>query len=367
MDDIKLLESVERYINGQMSPDERVHFEQLRKKDPEIDLLVVEHTYFIHQLTHHDELRKLKHKLNDVHIDLGEQGVIAAPRLTGKAKVVYLFNKFKRTAAIAASIAGITAITISSLVWSVSPKAPAKEIAQLSRQIDELNRKNKELDKEINQVKTSVGAPAAVIYKKGGTGFLLSPKGLLLTNAHVISKARNVVVQNSDGKDLAVEVMYVDISRDLAILKIKDTAFKAPLSLPYGIRYTSGELAEPVFTLGYPRNEIVYGEGYLAAKTGFNGDTLSYQIAIAANPGNSGGPIINRNGEVVGMLSAKQTSAEGVVFATQSKYIYQALDSLRLDTGFAKTKLPATSSLKGLDRTQQVKKIADLVYMVKVN
>ena len=147
MDDIKLLEAVERYINGQMSPDERVHFEQLRKRDQEIDLLVVEHTYFIHQMTHHDELKKFKQKLNDVHIDLGEQGVIAAPRLTGKARVVYLFNKFKRTAAIAASIAGITAITISSLVWSVSPKAPAKEIAQLNRQIDELKRKNKELDK----------------------------------------------------------------------------------------------------------------------------------------------------------------------------------------------------------------------------
>lgn len=367
MDDIKLLEAVERYINGQMSPDERVQFEQLRKRDPEIDGLVVEHTFFMQQLTHHDELRKFKSKLNEIHIDLGEQGLIQSPRLKGKAKVVYLYNKFRRTAAIAASIAGITAITISSLVWSVSPKAPAKEIAQLSRQIDELNRKNQELDKEIDRVKTSVGSPAAIVYKKGGTGFLLTPKGLLLTNAHVINKARNVVVQNSGGKDLAVEVVYVDNLRDLAILKIVDSAFEAPASLPYGIRRTSGELAEAVYTLGYPRNEIVYGEGYLSAQTGFNGDTLSYQIAIAANPGNSGGPILNRNGEVVGMLSAKQTSAEGVVFATQSKYIYQALDSLKEDTAFAKAKLPASSSLKGLDRIQQVKKIADYVYMVKVN
>jgi hypothetical protein len=47
MDDLRLLDTVERYIKGEMQPDERVHFEQLRKTNPEVDLLVVEHTFFL--------------------------------------------------------------------------------------------------------------------------------------------------------------------------------------------------------------------------------------------------------------------------------------------------------------------------------
>jgi S1-C subfamily serine protease len=151
-------------------------------------------------------------------------------------------------------------------------------------------------------------------------------------------------------------------------MKIEDDNFKSPGAVPYSISRSSTDLAEPVFTLGYPRDEIVYGQGYLSAKTGFRGDTLSCQIAIAANPGNSGGPVLNRHGEVIGILSTRQTSAEGVVFAIRSKYIYHALNDLKKqDTAFEKLKIVSSSPLKGIDRVQQVKKIEDFVYMVKVN
>ena len=130
----------------------------------------------------------------------------------------------------------------------------------------------------------------------------------------------------------------------------------------------AADLAEPVSTLGFPRNEIVYGEGYVAAKTGYEGDSLALQITIAANQGNSGGPVWNRNGEIVGILKGKQTTAEGAVFALHSKYIFNALNDLqKKDSSFHRIKMPAGSSLKGLDKTQQVKKIAEFVYMVKVN
>lgn len=369
MDDIKILEAVERYINGEMKPDERVYFENLRKSNPEVDQMVVEHTYFLQQMNRFDETKKLKSILNDVHINLAEKGAIKFPRLKGKAKVVFIVNKYKRVAAIAASIAGLTALTMSAFMWSFSPtKKQTKEIEYLDGQIRAIKTVTNKQQQEINRVKNYISTPAPeIIYKTGGTGFLISAKGYLATNAHVVSDAAHIAIQNKDGKDLQAKLVYIDREKDIAILKIEDTAFKAPSSLPYGIRQASSDISEHIYTLGFPRNDIVYGEGYLAAKTGYNGDTLTCQISIAANRGNSGSPIFNHNGEVIGILSAKQTTAEGAVFALQSKYIFDAFRELKKDTTYQNIKIPAVSKLKGADRKQQVEKISDFVYIVKVD
>ena len=94
---------------------------------------------------------------------------------------------------------------------------------------------------------------------------------------------------------------------------------------------------------------------------------MSSQITISANPGNSGGPVLNKNGELIGILNARQTSADGVVFAIKTKHILRTLEDLkRTDTNFASMKIPATSTLRGLERTKQVEKMSECVYMVKV-
>jgi len=371
IEDIKILEAVERYISGQMSPDERVYFEQLRKRNNEVDQMVVEHTFFLQQMNRFDEVKSFRSILNETHIHLGEKGLIKAPRLKGKAKVIYLYNRYKRVSAIAASIAGITALTISALVWSLSPAKPANktDIENLSRDIRNVDRKVNQVKQEVQDQKINSGKDQASVidhpieYISGGTGFLIDTKGYIVTNAHVVKDAQHVAVQTSSGKDLLAKVIYSDAERDIAILKITDKNYKSLSSIPYAIKRNSADLAESIFTLGYPRNDIVYGDGYIAAKTGYNGDTLSCQITVPANKGNSGSPILNKNGEVIGILSKKENTVEGAAFALRSKYIFEALGELQKDSLYKNIKPPTNSSLKGKDRTQQVKTISDYVFM----
>jgi len=380
MEDIQILDAVERYIRGEMKPDERVHFEQLRKKNPEVDQLVVEHTLFIHQMNEVGEQRKFKSTLNEVHTDLAEKGLINSDKLTGKAKVVYLWKRYKRVAAIAATIAGVTTITVSLLVWSLTPKVPGNEFVKLSRDLDnqkkDLDNQKKittKLSQDINVVKNAVDEKIAskippITYKKGGTGFLIDTKGYLVTNAHVVEGAKNIAVERANGKDFNAEVVFTDKEKDLAILKIKDPDYKSAGPIPYSISKSSVELATRIFTLGYPIDNIVYGEGYLSSRRGFQNDTASYQIEISANRGNSGSPILNKNGEVIGVLNGRQANATGFTFAIHSKYIYAAIEELKKkDTSYSRIKLPTISTIRNADREQQVARIQDYIFIVKVD
>jgi serine protease Do len=371
MDDILLLDGVERYIRGEMNPDERLYFENLRKTTPEVDQLVVEHTLFLQKMNRFGEWKKFKSSLHEVHTDLAEQGKINFAKLKGKAKVVYLWKRYKRVTAIAASIAGITTLMISALVWSISPKPDNKKIQDLSREMAQVQKEQRDQKLEVNDLKDKIGTKTpthidpAIQFKSGGTGFLVDGKGYLVTNAHIIRNSRNVAVINNKGEEFKAIVLKADNKKDIAILKIVDQDFKPLPALPYGISKTGSDVAEPIFTLGYPRNDIVYSEGYLSARTGFNGDTLSCQLGIAANRGNSGGPVFNRDGEVIGVISTKETDSEGVAFAIQSKYIYEAIEQLKKDSTYLGIKLPMKSNLRGIEKKQQVKKIQDYIFMVK--
>ncbi len=132
MEDINIMDAAERYIRDEMTPDEMMQFENLRKANAEVDQFVVEHTLFLQQMNNLGEMKQFKSALHDVHTDLAEQGKIDSMKLKGKAKVVYLWNRYKRITAIAASIAGITALSISALVWAFAPKGNSGKLRRLT-------------------------------------------------------------------------------------------------------------------------------------------------------------------------------------------------------------------------------------------
>lgn len=371
MDELLLIEAVERYLKGEMNASEKTFFEDIRKNNPAVDQMVVEHTFLLHELDKQSDIKAFKHSLYEVENKLAEEGIISRSQLKGKAKVVFLWKKYKRNIVVAAGIAGIISLSTAGLIIAYTKKVSDSNKEDL---VAIINNKEKRTDDKLENFKREIesGQPSKKVLVPPtpdfrATGFMIDGKGYIITNAHVVNRMKKIYVQNNKGEYFTAVSIYTDPAADLAVLKINDAEFKAMSNLPYSIRKSNVELGEQIFTLGYPRNEIVYGEGYLSAKSGNEGDSTAYQISVSVNPGNSGGPVLNKNGEIIGIITSKNSTADGVVFAAKSKNIYKLLEAVEKADTALNIKLPNNAGLKGLDRPQQVKKLEEFVFMVVGN
>lgn len=174
------------------------------------------------------------------------------------------------------------------------------------------------------------------------------------------------MIENEAGEKFKVTEVYRDQIHDLSILRVTDPAFTAFGTLPYTFKAEESDLGEKVYTLGYPREDIVFGEGSLSSSTGFEGDTTAYQISIPLNPGNSGGPLLDDKGNLIGVISGKQAGQEGASFAVKSAYLLQMISELPPELAPIKTSLPKNNALLGQNRPQQLNKLKDYIFVVKV-
>jgi S1-C subfamily serine protease len=180
---------------------------------------------------------------------------------------------------------------------------------------------------------------------RSGSGFFVSPDGYLLTSYHVVAGAARIVVRHL-GQNLTAEVTQVDRTNDLALLKVAGNDFKW-LSLA---AQTGAGLGESVFTIGYPNPSLQgmepkYSEGTISGLDGFQDDPREYQISVAVQPGNSGGPVCNASGEVVGVVRSALNASYALVnsgslpqsvnYAVKSSYALQLLQSANLGRDFS--------------------------------
>lgn len=176
-----------------------------------------------------------------------------------------------------------------------------------------------------------------------GTGFAINNNGYILTNNHVIENSKSITVRGLNGdfnKAYNAEIVLRDKNNDLAILKIKDHRIKTFKKPPYSFKTVISDVGETVYALGYPLrasmgDEIKLTSGIISSKSGYQGDITNYQISVPIQPGNSGGPLLDSNGNIIGVISAKHIGAENASYAIKISYLLNMIqlseDNLELN------------------------------------
>lgn len=358
MDHIPLLDAIDRYLEGLMEGEEKAQFEEFCRRDPEAGRVLDEQAAFRQQLLAYGERKDLEDKLQRAYARY------AAPAGNGKPGKAADIPAMRRIAWKAAAIAAAVTLLISFAGgwWMTRSDNEKGSYIILRREIDNIRRSQTALLQDMHQPKAAPAAPGAY----GGTGFAISGDGYVVTNAHVVAGADSIYVQNNQGEGYKADIVYQAAEYDLALLKITDSSFHLPAP-PFSLKKTNAELGEEVYTLGYPRDEIVFGKGYISAETGYRGDSDAYQIALPVNPGNSGGPLVDAQGQVVGIISGKQSPSDDIAFAVKSTLLLKMLDSLNHQSPAAHKGLAAgVNRLQHLSQVNQIKKLQDFIFLVKV-
>ena len=200
-----------------------------------------------------------------------------------------------------------------------------------------------ESQRELDLLKASAGEDFSGIYTQSvesvvivstnvgqGTGFIIDDQGYIVTNYHVIEGATAAGIYTSDGGGIhQVSLIGSDPVMDIAVLKIDGSFDK--------LRFGDSEevqIGENVIAIGNP-----YGLQFSATsgsisqvnQEGLNGIRAYIQTDAAVNPGNSGGPLINKQGKVIGIVNFKMGgSAEGIGFALESNYAIESINNIAM-------------------------------------
>lgn len=360
---MRVTDLFDRYLAGELSAEEKAGFETRLKEDAEFAASFDKHQTIIETLGLSEQRRQLKDILSTIHHqEFGKDAKIISIKEEGFIK------KHGRTFAVAASVAVLAVLgTIAILsTGGYLLKKQSNEITDLKRDVTELKYSQ---DAIIEGLKVAARKPVTTYAPANieGTGFALNNKGYFVTSWHMVNNADSVFVTNTTIGRASAKLVHSDPALDIAIYKMDNAELLKSQPFPFSFKNQSADIGDKIFTLGYPRRDAVYGEGALSSLTGFNNDTTMYQISIPVNPGNSGGPLMDEQGNIIGVIRGKQSSAEATGFAIKLDLVKQSIsklenDSLKKDLSFDAKRSP----LKGLKRSEQIKRIQPFVFNVMV-
>ena len=175
---------------------------------------------------------------------------------------------------------------------------------------------------------------------RSGTGFFITTD-LIVTNHHVVDNSTTIEIKYNNGQKTSATVITKDPVNDLAILKVnKVESSVTPLSIA---NIPNPKDGDTVYTVGFPLSSLLgtkakLSEGIINSITGIQDDVRMFQISIPIQPGNSGGPLINTKGQVVGVVTSSVnplisllligTVPQNVNFAMKINYLNNLLNTL---------------------------------------
>jgi S1-C subfamily serine protease len=212
-------------------------------------------------------------------------------------------------------------------------------INSLNAQVGSIDEQFSELDMELDKLKASASADFSGIIEDAiksvvtiktdttqGTGFIIDEEGYVITNYHVMKNATTAGVFTYEGGVHSVRLIGKNEEMDLALIKIEGNFEKLKLDDSDDV-----EVGEKVIAIGNPLGlQFSVSEGIVSAvhRPGPNGIDAYIQTDAALNPGNSGGPLINTKGEVIGINNFKIGGGESLGFALESNYIEDTVNDI---------------------------------------
>ena len=348
------LELAEAYLSGEIPEAELNALNRRIETDAVFAADFQECLDLIRSLQGSSKQRKFRNMLVGIH----EQKSQSSSR-SWKVRTIPLRTHYIRTAAIAAGIALLTTISTFSIITH-NEKKRSSQYSLLKRELETVKRSQRALFQNIQGQQSKPETPA----NYSGTGFALTNDGYLITNYHVIEGADSIYIQNRDNEYYKAHLITFDAKVDLAILKVDEKNFRfAKGDVPYTFASNKRALGAKVYTLGFPQDEIVYNQGYISSKNGFQGDSSQYRLELPANPGQSGAPVIDVNGNVIGIVTGKESESSGTTYAVSTKSVYDLLNTLPKEVNI---RLSKANKMNHYTLEQQVEKMEYFTCSVKI-
>lgn len=249
---------------------------------------------------------------------------------------------------------GVVPSTAGALVWLYAIRATGgtisdKGVSLLEKEfsnaeLSEIRDKAREIVSTIERNKTGVNMPSEQMtesrrIKATGTGVIISSSGLIVTAAHVVKNSSRVEVCLPTGNQLATPV-EIDSRNDLAVLRIGGSGYSASPIIPS----KDVKLGQSVYTIGFPNTDIQglspkFTKGEISSLNGMQDEPSQWQISVPVQSGNSGSPLFDEAGNIVGVVvsklnaleTAKTTGdlAQNVNYAVKNAYLMPMLEKFQ--------------------------------------